>query len=60
MLDRRSIGDDRSEAIEIYADLAASDIGISYLALCEDYAALLEGDGRYVGCMLVVSCNKIC
>ena len=38
----------RSEAIEIYADLVASDIGTSYSALYEDYAGLLEGDGRCV------------
>ena len=38
----------RSEAIGIYADLVASDIGTSYSALYEDYAGLLEGDGRYV------------
>jgi checkpoint serine/threonine-protein kinase len=38
----------RLEAIEIYADLVASDIGTSYSALYEDYAGLLEGDGRCV------------
>ena len=42
----------RSEAIGIYADLVTSDIGTSYSALYEDYAALLEGDGRCVGCFL--------
>jgi checkpoint serine/threonine-protein kinase len=38
----------RSEAIGIYADLVANDIGTSYSALYEDYAGLLEGDGRCV------------
>ena len=37
----------RSEAIAIYADLVANDIGTSYSALYEDYASLLEGDARY-------------
>ena len=36
------------DTIEIYADLVASDIGTSYSALYEDYAGLLERDGRWV------------
>lgn len=38
----------RSDAIDMYTDLVKSDIGTSYSALYEDYAALLEGDERYV------------
>lgn len=37
---------DRAGALSIYASLLASDIGTSYSALYEDYASLLESDGR--------------
>lgn len=39
---------ERTAAIDIYADLLSNDIGISYSALYEEYAALLEADGRRV------------
>lgn len=39
---------DRPGAIGIYAYLVANDIGISYAALYEEYANLLEQDGRCV------------
>lgn len=45
----------RSEAIAIYADLVKSDIGTSYSALYEDYAGLLEADGRCGFCWFVLS-----
>jgi checkpoint serine/threonine-protein kinase len=39
---------DKAGALAIYASLDALGIGTSYSALYEDYANLLEGDGRYV------------
>lgn len=39
---------ERPAAIDIYTDLFTNDIGISYSALYEEYAALLEADGRCV------------
>ncbi|KAF9468086.1 hypothetical protein BDZ94DRAFT_1209818 [Collybia nuda] len=37
---------ERGTAIKIYADLLSSEIGISYSTLYEEYAALLEADGK--------------
>lgn len=50
---------ERTAAIDIYADLLSNDIGISYSALYEEYAALLEADGRCVKEMftLIVAFN---
>jgi checkpoint serine/threonine-protein kinase len=39
---------DKVSALAIYASLIANDIGTSYSALYEDYAKLLESEGRYV------------
>ena len=39
---------DKAGALAIYASLVANDIGTSYSALYEDYANLLESEGRYV------------
>lgn len=39
---------DKASALAIYAYLVANDIGTSYSALYEDYAKLLETEGRYV------------
>jgi len=45
---------DKQGAIAIYSSLIASEIGTSYSALYEDYANLLEDDGR---CVIV---NRFC
>lgn len=37
---------DRSNAMAMYASLMSNDIGTSYSALYEDYANLLEDDGK--------------
>jgi len=39
---------DKQGAIAIYSSLVSSEIGTSYSALYEDYANLLEEEGRYV------------
>jgi checkpoint serine/threonine-protein kinase len=39
---------ERSAGIDIYAYLLSNEIGISYSVLYEEYAALLEADGRCV------------
>ena len=39
---------DKAGALATYASLIANDVGTSYSALYEDYANLLEGEGRYV------------
>ena len=40
---------EKAGAISIYSYLVSNDIGTSYSALYEDYANLLEDEGRWVG-----------